>query len=93
MKLPVDYTKLNWRQKAKVRDQYVKEQDGKCYYCGLKLSGKAAYEVRSRKLDMNLFPPGFLNNPVHLQHDHKSGMTEGAVHAYCNGVMWQYEGK
>jgi hypothetical protein len=30
---------------------------------------------------------------IHLQHCHKTNMTEGAVHAYCNAVLWQYEGK
>lgn len=33
----------------------------------------------------------FLQHPIHLQHNHTTGMTEGAVHNYCNAVMWQYE--
>lgn len=28
-----------------------------------------------------------------LMVDHKTGMTEGAVHNYCNAVMWQYENR
>lgn len=34
-----------------------------------------------------------LRYPVHLQHNHDTGMTEGAVHARCNAVMWQYLGR
>jgi hypothetical protein len=34
-----------------------------------------------------------LKSPIHLQHDHDTGLTEGAVHAYCNAVLWQYEGR
>jgi len=30
---------------------------------------------------------------MHLHHNHETDMTEGAVHAYCNAVLWQYEGK
>jgi hypothetical protein len=40
-----------------------------------------------------LFPPNFLKYPVHLQHNHDTDMTEGAVHARCNAVMWQYHGR
>lgn len=31
--------------------------------------------------------------PVHLHHDHKTGLTIGAVHAKCNAVLWQYYGE
>ena len=36
--LPVDYTTLQWTAKKIVREQYIKEQDGKCIYCGCELS-------------------------------------------------------
>jgi len=44
----------------------------------------------SNQINENLFPPKFLNWPVHLHHDHKTGMTVGAVHSHCNAVLWQY---
>ena len=31
--LPVDYTKLTTKQRREVREQYTKEQNGKCMYC------------------------------------------------------------
>ena len=40
-----------------------------------------------------LFPAFFLSHPIHLQHNHETNMTEGAVHARCNAVLWQYEGR
>jgi hypothetical protein len=91
--LPIDYTTLSAKARKSVREQYVKEQGNCCMYCGESLSKKAPSYVTSKQIDLSLFPPGFLKNPVHLQHDHYSGMTEGAVHAYCNAVLWQYEGK
>jgi len=89
--LPVDYTKLHWKEKKKVREQYVQEQDGNCMYCGCNLNEEAPKRITDKKIDLKLFPVGFLKHPIHLQHNHNTGMTEGAVHAYCNAVMWQYE--
>ena len=91
--LPVDYTTLHWTERRKVRDEYVALQDGKCFYCGESLRDVPAASVIEKNIDWSLFPEGFLDYPVHLQHDHHTGMTEGAVHAYCNAVMWQYEGR
>jgi hypothetical protein len=39
---------------------------------------------------LSLFPKNFLKWPVHLHHSHDTGMTIGAVHSYCNAVLWQY---
>jgi hypothetical protein len=92
-KLPVDYTALSTKQRREVRLQYIKEQDNKCYYCSVSLDDKPPISITSKKINLKLFPPNFLSNPIHLQHSHKTGMTEGAVHSYCNAVMWQYEGR
>lgn len=92
-KLPVDYTKLTTKKRREVREQYIKEQKGICMYCKEKLSGPAAKSVTSKPIDWSYFPPFFLKYTVHLQHCHKTNMTEGAVHAYCNAVLWQYENK
>ena len=92
-KLPVDYTKLTRVERREVREQYVREQRGLCYFCNSKLDEPPSKKMTDLKIDWGLFPPGFLNAPVHLQHCHVTGMTEGAVHAYCNAVMWQYYGR
>jgi hypothetical protein len=91
--LPVDYTKLNWIDRKRVREQYVEEQKGKCFYCGCDLKDNPPTYITDKKIFWEFFPPDFLKNPIHLQHCHNTGMTEGAVHAYCNAVMWQYEGR
>ena len=91
-RLPVDYTKLNWAERKLVRSQYIKEQNNVCIYCGVSLYKSAPKYIREKKVDWSKFPENFLKYPIHLQHSHKTGMTEGAVHNYCNAVMWQYDG-
>jgi hypothetical protein len=93
MNLPVDYTKLSPQQRRQVRLQYIAEQDNKCMYCGESLDEPAPERITSMPIIWKLFPPNFLQYPIHLQHCHKTGMTEGAVHNYCNAVLWQYEGR
>jgi hypothetical protein len=91
--LPVNYNKLKPSEKSAVRNQYVLEQRGLCAYCGEPLSDETPLRIRNRRINWALFPPKFLEYPIHLQHNHKTGMTEGAVHNYCNAVMWQYENR
>ncbi len=93
MKLPVDYTKLNQNQRRQVREEYRILQDGDCYYCHEQLTGKPRADILTKKLRWEAFPSGFLNNPVHLHHNHTTGLTIGAVHARCNAVLWQYHGE
>jgi hypothetical protein len=92
-KLPVDYRNLAWFEKREVREQYMKEQNNICMYCGADLRVTPPTKITDKKIDWRLFPENFLQSPVHLQHNHKTGMTEGAVHNYCNAVMWQYENR
>lgn len=91
--LPVDYTKINWIKRKQVRQQYIEEQNWKCAYCKCTLKEDAPLVITSMPIDWSLFPEHFLKYPIHLQHNHETGMTEGAVHSYCNAVMWQYEGR
>jgi hypothetical protein len=88
--LPVDYTELTWRERRSVREEYVLRQNNLCFYCKGSLTELPPDWVLDHEIDWDLFPPQFLKYPIHLQHDHDTGMTEGAVHAYCNAVMWQY---
>lgn len=93
MELPVDYTKLPWRKRKLVREEYVRIQGGNCMHCNTSLNAQPPKHITSMKINWRQFPSNFLDNPVHLQHCHDSGMTEGAVHAYCNAVLWQYYGR
>jgi hypothetical protein len=87
------YSSMSQDERRVLREAYVQEQGGLCFYCSSPLKEDVPKEILERKIDWRYFPPNFLNHPVHLQHDHVSGLTEGAVHAYCNAVMWQYEGR
>lgn len=93
MKLPVNYNKLTRKARKGVRIEYIKLQDNKCYWCKESLDTNPTKEVQEATIDLTLFPPHFLDHPIHLQHCHNTHMTEGAVHARCNAVMWQYHGR
>ena len=89
----VDYTTLKPYERKFIREQYVIAQKNKCMWCKGSLDEVPPQKITDMWIDWRKFPKGFLTHPVHLQHDHKTGMTEGAVHAYCNAVMWQYHGR
>lgn len=93
MDLPVMYKSLDWQEKRLVRNEYIIRQKGKCMFCNEDLSGDPPLSVTERPINWKLFPVNFLKYPVHLQHCHKTGLTEGAVHAYCNAFLWQYCGR
>jgi hypothetical protein len=88
--LPTIYENLNTIQKRAVREKYIKLQHYECFFCGSSLYQDAPKELRELPIDWELFPDGFLNYPVHLQHNHTTGLTEGAVHSFCNAFMWNY---
>jgi len=91
--LPVEYDKVPPRERRLVREQYIKQQGGACMFCKRQLTETPPKSVTSKKVNWDLFPPFFLKHPIHLQHCHDSGLTEGAVHALCNAVMWQFHGR
>jgi hypothetical protein len=93
MKLPVNYEKTSIHERRLVREEYIRIQDGKCHYCNQSLSGGPNKSVTRKKIDRKLFPKNFFKWPIHLHYCHKSGMTIGAVHNYCNAVLWQYFGE
>jgi hypothetical protein len=90
---PVDYTKLDWRERRRVRLEYIAFQEGKCCHCGEALDGRAREDVARKSINKRMFPKSFWDYPSHLHHNHETGMTIGAVHNQCNAVLWQYHGK
>jgi len=93
MELPINYNKAHWTKRKAARDEYVKLQKGKCYHCGAPLDGEPATEVKDKSVKKKYYPKGFFNNPVHLHHNHDTGMTIGAIHCHCNAVLWEYHGE
>jgi len=90
IRLPAMYHSLSSTRKKAVREEYVRIQKGKCSFCKKPLTGKPARKIRKLKINESIFPPHFLRWPVHLHHDHNTGLTLGAVHCYCNAVLFQY---
>lgn len=88
--LPALYKELNQIQKRTARRQYMRLQHWNCLFCGRSLFSDAPQELKDLPIDWDLFPEGFTKYPVHLQHNHDTGLTEGAVHAFCNAFMWNY---
>lgn len=91
MILPVKYDELDWQTKREVREEYSRLQFGLCYYCKYALDGMPPDRISKKKINISFFPSGFFSYPIHLHHNHETGMTEGTVHAYCNAVLWVYE--
>ena len=89
--LPVKYSELVPSTKRIVREQYVKKQNGRCCYCNNKLTEDPPKKILELKIHPELFPSKFFTWPVHLHHNHDTDLTVGAVHAWCNSVLWEYE--
>ena len=92
-KLPALYSRMHWSDRRGVREQYIEEQGGLCMHCKESLANDPPASITDKSIDWRAFPPNFLKHPVHLQHDHDTDLTEGAVHAYCNAVLWQFFGR
>lgn len=88
---PKLYSKLSPLERKALREEYTKEQEGNCSFCGKPLDGPS--KALSKPVDKRLFPPNFFKHPVHLHHNHDTDETIGAVHAHCNAVLWQYYGE
>jgi len=86
----VRYSKMSPQKRRFRREEFVNEQGGLCFWCKLPLTGPPREKP---KINWSLFPKDFLKYPVHLQHCHKTDKVEGAVHAYCNAIMWQYHAR
>ena len=93
MELLINYNTSHWSVRKLAREEYVKLQNGKCSHCGELLTGEPAKKVMNLKSNKKLFPENFFKWPVHLHHDHNTGMTIGAVHAKCNAILWEYHGE
>ena len=90
IELPVNYDELDQASRRRIREEYIRIQNGLCCHCNEPLSDKASDLVMNKQINENLFPSGFFRWPVHLHHDHNTGNTIGAVHCHCNAVLWQY---
>jgi len=93
MKLPINYDDTHWTIRKRVREQYVENQNGKCWFCGNNLDDAPTEEIEEAYINRRLFPLHFFDTPIHLHHNHDTGMTIGAIHCRCNAYLWQYKGE
>lgn len=93
MVLPQIYDRLHWTERKEVREEYVRQQGGKCSHCDGPLDGPPRNDIAAKRVNKSRFPESFFKWPVHLHHCHKTGWTIGAVHNHCNAVLWQYHGE
>jgi len=93
MKLPVNYENLSQKEIKGIRERYIVLQKGKCIHCENSLYGKPSEKVMKKYIKKELFPDSFFKYPIHLHHNHDTGMTIGAIHCECNAVLWQYKGE
>lgn len=93
MELPIDYEKATRQERRMAREEYCRLQNGLCSHCGEPLDGDPRTDILSKYVKRELFPQNFFKWPIHLHHSHDTGMTIGAVHNYCNAVLWQYHGE
>jgi hypothetical protein len=89
---PVRYSLLTPAEKRRVRLLYIEWQGNECWYCQKDLGSDPPKSVLDKPITLAMFPKGFLSNPIHLHHDHDTDLTIGAVHAYCNAVLWEHYG-
>lgn len=87
MDLPINYNNAHWSVRKRAREEYIKRQNGLCYHCGISLYDKPKQD---RLINKQLFPKNFFDYPIHLHHNHNTGITIGVVHNYYNAVLWQY---
>lgn len=92
--IPAMYDALTWFERRTVREDYIILQKGACYWCKATLTSDTPLHLRERfPLDQRCWGPEFLKHPIHLHHCHRSGLTLGATHAYCNAILAQYYGE
>ena len=90
-KLPVLYNKLNITEKRLIREEYCKIQNNLCYYCNSDLDSDPPDNILSIDVTYDFYPKNFFEYPIHLHHNHITGLTIGAVHSYCNAILWEHE--
>jgi len=94
-KFPQRHRDLNTDQRRKLRDEYIECSRGRCAYCEEMLDDEPHAFVRQSadQIEWDNLPgskEGFLKDPVHLHHDHETGLTLAAIHALCNAHSWHF---
>ena len=90
IKLPAFYNRLTPVSRRFIREEYIRLQKNLCWHCNQSLD---INPTKNKHIKISQFPSNFFKWPIHLHHDHETGLTIGAVHAYCNAVLWMHYGE
>ena len=90
---PINYEEATHKQRREIREKYILFQEGKCWYCKSNIYEIPLKEITNKPINLKSFPKHFFSWPIHLHHNHRTGMTIGAVHNKCNAILWQYLGE
>ena len=88
IELPMLYSRKHMRKRA--REKYIEQQQGICPHCNTLLVDEPTKQIEQLKTNpygVLLLASPFFNWPIHLHHDHSTGLTVGAYHAACNAVL------
>lgn len=88
--LPALYDRITPQQRALAREEYEHRQGGLCPFCLQPLAADPPPVIQRLPLNQKLWGPAFMRHPIHLHHDHRTGLTIGAYHARCNAVLAAY---
>jgi len=84
LELPIKYSSLSGERLSAVKEAYTCLQRERCWLCGNNLWDLPKYIVENPKL-MGLCGNQLAeHSPLHLHHDHDTGLTLGVTHAECN---------
>lgn len=87
---PAKYDNLSQSERRELRNRYMKEQHYVCPFCGLDLRQRPEelHPELVKQINWKRFPKHFLKYPVHLHHNHITGLTIGAYHSICNAILF-----
>lgn len=93
MELPINYDAASRLERRTAREAYIFLQENLCCHCGESLDKNPSKNILEAWIDESLFPRNFFDYPIHLHHNHDTGLTIGVVHNRCNAFLWQYCGE
>lgn len=94
LELPTKYSSLTGERKSAVKEAYICLQRDRCWLCGDDLYDPPKFLVENPNYMPLCGNQLAEHSPLHLHHDHKTGLTLGVTHAECNilsGITYELE--
>lgn len=84
LELPTKYSSLSGERLSAVKDAYICLQRERCWLCGDNLYELPKYIVDNPNYMGLCYNQLAEQTPLHLHHNHDTGLTLGVAHAECN---------